>query len=172
MTLQHISTRRIAFVRVTGPFGLGNARAMSDIKQWASGRGLLQDGAVLCGVPRDDPSATPPDECRYDAAIVVSDDLELDGAVGDGNLRGGPYAAFDVPHTTEGVGAAWSSILDEIETRGLVVDDEPIFEMYTSELLARHLCQLWVPLRQEHPHRSRNSMATRSKASLASTITQ
>ncbi|AQA24654.1 gyrI-like small molecule binding domain protein [Rhodococcus sp. MTM3W5.2] len=146
MTLQHIPTRRLAFVRVTGPFGQGNAQAIADIRQWASRRGLLRDDAILCGIPRDDPSVTPPDECRYDAAIVVSDGLELDGAVGDDSLHGGEYAVFDVPHTAEGVGEAWSSIFGEIETRGLAVNNEPIFEMYTSELLARHLCQLWVPL--------------------------
>jgi DNA gyrase inhibitor GyrI len=172
MTLHHIPNHRLAFVRVTGPFGQGNAQAMAEIKQWASRRGLLDAGAILCGIPRDDPSVTPPDECRYDAAIVVADDLELDSAVGVGGLRGGQYAAFDVPHTADGVGAAWSSIFEEIETRGLAVDGEPIFEMYTSELLARHLCQLWVPLRPEHPQRSRNSMAICSNASLASTITQ
>ncbi|MGW6377929.1 AraC family transcriptional regulator [Rhodococcus sp. NPDC055112] len=149
MTLQHIPNRRLAFVRATGPFGQGNAQAMAEIKQWASRRGLLDDGAILCGIPRDDPSVTPPDECRYDAALVVAEDLELDGAVGVDTLRGGQYAAFDVPHTAEGVGAAWSSIFEEIATRGLAVDGEPIFEMYTSELIARHLCQLWVPLRLE-----------------------
>ncbi|SEL99509.1 DNA gyrase inhibitor GyrI [Rhodococcus maanshanensis] len=151
MTLQHVPTRRLAFVRVTGPFGQGNAQAIADIKQWASRRGLLRDGAILCGIPRDDPSATPPEECRYDAAIVVSDDLELDDTVGVGNLRGGRYAVFDVPHTTEGLNAAWSRLFAEIETRGLAMDDAPIFEMYTSELLARHTCQLWVPLRRELP---------------------
>jgi DNA gyrase inhibitor GyrI len=145
---------------------------MADIKEWASRRGLLVDGSILCGIPRDDPSTVPPDQCRYDAAIVVKDDLELDGAVDSGHLRGGRYAVFDVPHTAEGVDAAWSSVFEEIGSRGLAVDDDPIFEMYTSELLARHTCQLWVPLRPEHPHRSRNSRAIRSNASFASTITQ
>lgn len=137
---------RIAYVRVTGPFGQGNARAMTDVKRWASRRGLLVHGAILCGIPRDDPSAVPPEECRYDAAIVVSEDLGLDGDVRSGTLAGGRHAVFEVPHTADGVGAAWSNIFTEIELRGLKPRTEPIFEMYTSDLLERHLCQIWVPI--------------------------
>ncbi|WP_430331031.1 AraC family transcriptional regulator [Rhodococcus sp. ACT016] len=148
MTIENSSTYRIAYVRVTGPFGSRNAQAVSEIKRWASARGLLAEGAILCGIPRDDPSAVPPDECRYDAGIVVGDDVELDGGVQAGTLQGGPHAVFDVPHTAEGVSAAWSGIFGEIESRGLELGAQPIFEMYTPELLQRHLCQIWVPLRE------------------------
>lgn len=147
MTFREFAPHRLAFVRVTGPFGQGSAQAMTDVKRWASRRGLLLDDSVLYGIPMDDPSKTLPDECRYDAAIVVGDSFELDNAVGEGALRGGAYAVFDVPHTEEGVRAAWSEIFSEIAIRGLDVDDAPIIERYTAELLERHACELCVPIR-------------------------
>jgi DNA gyrase inhibitor len=146
MKIKTLPPHRIAYVRITGPYGQSNAKAIADIKSWASERGLLVDESILCGIPRDDPSVVPPDQCRYDAGIVVSHELELDSQVESGNLHGGRHAVSDVPHTAEGIRAAWSRIHADIESRRLKVDVQPIFEMYTPELLERHLCQIWVPL--------------------------
>lgn len=89
MVIENLPSYRIAYVRQVGPYGPANAQAMNTLKQWADKNQLLHESATLLGIPQDDPATTPPEKCRYDACIVITESERLeDEFVEIGELSG------------------------------------------------------------------------------------
>ncbi len=82
---------RVAFVRHTGPYQ-ECAPAWEALVAWAAPKGLLAGSPVCLGVGHDDPAVTEPSRIRYDACIVIADDLTVDGGIGVQVLPGGEHA--------------------------------------------------------------------------------
>ncbi len=115
MTLENIAPCRIAYIRRVGAYGMGNAQAIKQLKSWAQAHGLLGGDSVVLGIARDDPADTKPEDCRYDACIVVADDYRVTGEhISIGTVGGGQYAVFTIAHTVEAVGEAWLNIFSEL----------------------------------------------------------
>lgn len=145
--LESIPVTRIAYVRQTGPYGPGNVQAMEQLKGWAREQGLLQDSAVLFGIPQDNPKTTLPAECRYDACISLPENPPTRGSVPYGELPGGAYAVVTLPHTAEAVQQAWAEILPFLNSSGHKLDPgRPVMERYTEEMVRSHLCELCFPV--------------------------
>ncbi|MBY9080807.1 GyrI-like domain-containing protein [Paenibacillus sp. HN-1] len=143
---------RIAYVRQTGPYGSANAVAMEKVKEWARGQQLLDGSAVLFGIPQDNPQTTPPEQCRYDACIVIPEDYAIADSAGDASIHedhfsGGKYAVCVISHTAEAIGQAWTEIFKSLHTSGLQLDyNKPIIERYKGELLEDGWCEICVPV--------------------------
>nr|WP_172251921.1 GyrI-like domain-containing protein [Saccharibacillus deserti] len=153
-TIEHMPTARMIFARKTGPYGPGNQETMEYLKAWARRRNLLRESATLLGIAQDNPQHTPPEQCRYDACLIIREagaseigDLQ-DTSLRLGEFPGGTYAVFKTAHTPQGVNEVWSSAFPALLEAGIRLDERPTVERYTGSLLPEGLCELCVPIRQ------------------------
>ena len=137
---------RIAYVRQVGPYGPDNKQVMEKLKQWAGEKNLLTESAIIFGIPQDHPEMTLPENCRYDACIAVSNDYLIDDSIFEGELAGGKYAIYKVRHTAEDIQKAWAEIITMIQHVGYQIDNKPIIERYTIDMIKNHYCEICVPV--------------------------
>ena len=142
---------RVAYQRYTGPFGEPLARFWrARVTPWLAEHGLLD--CPRFGVPLDDPSRTPPEQCRYDACVELPSGLSLPDAP-EATLAGGRYAVTHFKGTGADVGAAWAEFMREcLADPSRRIDlTRPPFEHYPRGALvdARtgvFACELCLPL--------------------------
>ncbi|WCN39636.1 AraC family transcriptional regulator [Aneurinibacillus uraniidurans] len=137
---------RIAYVRQIGPYGSANVQTMQKLKKWAAAKNLLSKTSIILGISHDNPETTLPENCRYDAGIVISDDYQIDDFVDEREIFGGKYAIFKVKHTAEDIQKAWSEIFSELINYGYQIDARPIFERYMEEMVCDNYCEICVPI--------------------------
>ncbi|MCL6659009.1 AraC family transcriptional regulator [Paenibacillus amylolyticus] len=148
MYIENLPSYRLAYVRQVGPYGPANAQAMNTLKQWADKNQLLHESATLLGIPQDDPTTTPPEKCRYDACIVITESERLeDDSIEIGELSGGDYLICKVRHTAEAIQQTWNIIIPHLQTSGYRMDNKPVIERYRWALLNQHYCEICVPVR-------------------------
>lgn len=138
---------RIAYVRQVGPYGPGNIQAMDTLKKWARERNLLAESSILLGIPQDNPETTLPENCRYDACIVISNDYQINNSIGENELSGGNYVTFTVKHTAEDIQRAWTEIIPSLQNGGYQIDNKPIFERYIGDMAYNDYCEICVPVK-------------------------
>ncbi len=138
---------RIAYVRQVGPYGSGNIQAMEKLKKWAAEKNLLDESATILGFPQDNPETTPPENCRYDACIVISNDYQIDNSICESELFGGEYLIFKVRHTAEDIQKTWAEIFPAVQNHGYQIDNKPIFERYTGGMIYNDYCEICVPVK-------------------------
>ncbi|PGZ99820.1 DNA gyrase inhibitor [Bacillus pseudomycoides] len=137
---------RIAFVRQVGPYGPANIQAMEKLKKWAEEKNLVKS-AIILGIPQDNPETTLPENCRYDACIVISKDYQIDDLICESELSGGKYVICKVKHTAEDIQKAWAEIFPALRNSGYQIDNKPIIERYTSDMIKNHYCEICVPVK-------------------------
>lgn len=140
-------TYRIAYFRRVGPYGAANYQTMQRLKEWAAAEKLLDDTSIILGISQDNTETTAPENCRYDAALVVPEDFLKNDRVLLGELRGGKYICFTVQHTAEAMKQAWTDIFLELSNHGLEADSRPSFERFTPKLLKEHYCEICIPIK-------------------------
>ncbi|QVR62168.1 GyrI-like domain-containing protein [Bacillus subtilis subsp. subtilis] len=146
ITIEELPELRIAYFRNVGEYGgKQNKELMESFKKWAQLNGVFHNSVIL-GIPQDDPSITPKEECRYDVCVVINKDLNVLQPAQVGKLPGGKYAVFLLDHTKEAVSEFWGNIFSEIEKNSLTMRGEPIIERYTSQMIDNHLCEVLVPI--------------------------
>ncbi|PAE09580.1 DNA gyrase inhibitor [Terribacillus saccharophilus] len=144
--IETIPTYPIAYFRRVGPYGAANYQTMQELKEWAAANKLLDDTSIIFGISQDNVETTDPQECRYDAALVVPADFQND-VVLIGELTGGKYISFTVPHTVEAMQQAWGDIFLEISKLGYELDSRPTFERFTASMLKEHYCEICIPIK-------------------------
>ncbi|WP_282942161.1 GyrI-like domain-containing protein [Paenibacillus sp. RC67] len=147
MKVETLPNYRIAYVRHVGPYGPGNIQAMEKLKKWAKEKHLLNKSAILLGIPQDNPETTLPEKCRYDACIVISNDYQIDSSIYEGELPGGTYVICKIKHTAEAIQHAWVEIFPTLQNSGYQIDNKPIFERYTGDMINNEYCELCVPVK-------------------------
>jgi AraC family transcriptional regulator len=97
---------RVAALRYTGTLGEPLARFWrAMVGPWLADHGLLD--CPRFGVTLDEPGATPPGECRYDACVELPAGLAIPDAV-ETTIPGGRYAVTHFKGTAADIGAAWA----------------------------------------------------------------
>ncbi len=146
--IEEMSKSRIAYMRRVGPYGADNYALMKKFKEWVKANGLFTSSAVILGISQDNPAATPPENCRYDVCIVVSEDFTTsDADVNVAELTGGKYAVFTIEHTAEAIRKAWGEIFVQLSAQGQQPDaSRPILERYIPAMIDKHLCEICVPV--------------------------
>lgn len=146
MQIEKLPAYTFAFMRQAGPYGAGNVQIMDALKSWAKSYHLLDDDAIFLGIPQDNPAATAPENCRYDACLVMAGPVQ-DEDVHPGSITGGQYAVFTIQHTMEAVRTAWATIFPELHGQGCQLDNSrPVIERYAARLVQAHLCEICVPI--------------------------
>lgn len=138
---------RVAYVRQVGPYGPRNREAMEKLKKWAMEKELLTDSAIILGIAQDDPVVTQPENCRYDACIVISEDYPLNDSIGESVIPHGKYVICTIQHTEEEVQKAWAEVIPYLQNSGYQIDNRPIMERYTGEMIKNDLCEICIPVR-------------------------
>ncbi|MUK90629.1 DNA gyrase inhibitor [Ornithinibacillus sp. L9] len=137
---------RIAYVRRVGPYGPANIKVMEKLKKWAKEKNLLES-ATLLTIAHDNPDTTPPDNCRFDAGIVISKDYLFDDSICESELSGGKYLIYEVNHTSVDIQKAYASIFPSLQNNGYLLDNKPIIERYTGDLVTNPYCEICVPVK-------------------------
>jgi AraC family transcriptional regulator len=96
---------------------------------------------------------TDPARCRYDAAIVIPRDFQVDPDVEAADLPGGTYAVTDFAGTPDEAPAAWQRFLEDwLPRSGYQLDDRFPFDKgrggesdFPKTGLVR--CELCIPIR-------------------------
>ncbi|MEM6797689.1 MAG: GyrI-like domain-containing protein, partial [Acidobacteriota bacterium] len=142
--LRDLPPRTVAYVRVLDPYREGVVEdAYGRLVDWAEARGLA-DGQWL-GYMWEDPEIVALEDCRYDAALVVSPD-RLPEVTADG----GEIGRFDFPALRVAEVAISGDL--QLEQRaldwlfgtwlpgsGLEPDDQPCFESWVGRPFAHGL---------------------------------
>ena len=137
---------RIAYVRRVGPYGPANIEVMEKLKKWAKKKNLL-NSATLFAIPQDNPESTLPDNCRFDACIIISKDYQLDESICESELSGGKYLIYEVKHTAEDIQKAYTDIFLSLDSNGYQIDNKPILERYTGDMINNPYCEICVPVK-------------------------
>jgi AraC family transcriptional regulator len=128
--IEHLPEMRVAFARHTGPYEETDA-AYERLMTWAGRRGLLKPPVVIFGVAYDDPTVTAPENLRYDAALVIPEDLKVDGEIGARTIQGGKYAVTTHCGPYETLGETYTRFCGEwLPLSGLEFLPSPALEFY------------------------------------------
>lgn len=146
--IEEMTKNHIAYMRRVGPYGAGNYALMKKFKEWAKANSLFTESAIILGISQDNPATTPPESCRYDVCIVVSENFAAtDANVNKAELPGGRYAVFTINHTEEAVQKAWGEIFSELQAQGQQPDvSRPMLERYIPAMIDKYLCEICVPV--------------------------
>jgi AraC family transcriptional regulator len=141
----------IAYLRYTGPFGapVGNFWG-TRVAPWIQSHALWP--VARYGISHDDPSITPPDQCRYDACVEVDAGFTPSDGFQKTTLPGGRYAALPFTGKPEDIGEAWNALLrDWLPSSGFQFDNRPAFEHYPlgaayDETTGVFECEICIPI--------------------------
>ncbi|WP_010095165.1 AraC family transcriptional regulator [Ornithinibacillus scapharcae] len=145
--VEKIPKYRIAYKRRIGPYGTENGVVMENLKKWAEEKNLFKS-SILFAIPQDNPAITPPENCRFDACIVISDDYQLDESIYEGELLGGTYFIYVIEHTAQAIQKAYTDVFPVIQEQGYQMDhNKPILERYTNDMKDNPYCDICVPIK-------------------------
>ena len=147
--IETLPSVRIAYVRQVGPYGSDNNQGMQRLKEWAKEENLLTESAVLFGISQDNPETTPPEQCRYDACIVIPQDYQMNNIISESELPSGDYAIFKLKHTAEDIQKAWNQIFPAIQSGGYLMDNKPVLERYKGDMILDDYCEICVPVKTD-----------------------
>lgn len=132
--IETLPERRIARVRQTGPYKESAERAWAVLCAWAGPLGLLGPGALFIGIGHDDPSVTPGEQLRYDAAISLERELAPGPGVVMDSLPGGDYAVVTHQGPYERLEETYREIMGRwLPQSGREFREGPCFEVYRND---------------------------------------
>lgn len=147
MTIEQLPNCRLAYIRRTGKYGPENKQTMERLKKWAMAKGLFNDDTVILSIIQDNPETIPPNNCRYDACIIIPNDYEVDNSVNSCLFQGGTYAVFKIIHTAEAIQETYSEMIPIILSNNYEIDTKPIIERYANKMVNHNYCEICVPLK-------------------------
>ena len=60
-------------------------------------------------------------------------------------LSGGKYLIYEVKHTAEDIQKAYAEIFPSIQSYGYQIDNKPILERYTGDMINNPYCEKMIP---------------------------
>ncbi|MGY3689693.1 AraC family transcriptional regulator [Vibrio coralliilyticus] len=131
MEIQKFEATKLAYIRVTGPYGEGYQEPSSRLYQWAGMKGLAENTCIF--IFHDNPEITPNDKCRTDICLMVPEDTEVPGNIELQDFPGGDYAVMrqKITESTQ-YSKAWDDLMSNVINSGMENDDRPCFELYHS----------------------------------------
>lgn len=150
--IKEMPSYTVAYVRHLGGYtqeGIG--AAYETLCKWAGPRGLLTAETLGLGFSMDDPGITPPEKCRYDAAITVPEGTEVDGPVGLKTTLAGTYAVARYDGPAEGIREFYKAIFaDWLPDSGYQPAEAPCLEIFRNEPAkenGRHIFDMCMPVK-------------------------
>lgn len=127
---------RVAAIRHTGPYD-GVGAAWKALFKWGW-RHMLFGKPVTFGLCHDDPDVTPPEQCRYDACLVVKPGVKLRGPVHELRHPGGTFAVARHLGPYEQMEATYSALFARVVSGPVGgtqyrLGDPPSLEVYLND---------------------------------------
>jgi AraC family transcriptional regulator len=98
---------------------------------WAARKRLLGPSIRALGIPHDDPEVIPREALRYDAALVVPEQVQAEGEIGIQVLGPGEYAVATHKGPYQRVGETYARLCGEwLPASGRQELAAPAFEVY------------------------------------------
>lgn len=97
-----LPARRVAYVRRVGAYTLAAPDAWAALNAYKELEPFLADRHACIGIRHDHPRITAESQLRFDACVVVPDDVIPCGEVGVRILKAGRYAAFQQSDLADG----------------------------------------------------------------------
>jgi len=115
--IEDLRACRVAYMRLVAPYGAETIPALWErFIRWMEERGLLTPDCLKLGIAHDSPRVIPPEQCRYDACVVVANDFEADDSVSVADLPGWKVGMTEFVGTASEVRTAgdalWASLTD------------------------------------------------------------
>jgi AraC family transcriptional regulator len=148
--IEQFPATRLATVHHKGPYPeIG--KAFEKLGAIAGPAGLFQHARGMIAIYHDDPDATPAEELRSDAGLVVPDETELPEGLDEGRIPAGRYAKTTHVGPYDGLPEAWGRLMGEwLPSSGHRVGDGPAFEVYVNDMRTtprdKLRTDLYVPL--------------------------
>ncbi len=135
ITVQQLPAARVAYLRHTGPFGLGVSRTWERFAAWAGARGLMNPRRTMWGISLDNPNVTAPAHLRYDCCIEVDTQFQPDGEIGVQTIASGRFACLAFTGTPMAIGDAWMHLYGQwMPSSGYQpAGTAPPYELYTKD---------------------------------------
>ncbi|MDF2153072.1 GyrI-like domain-containing protein [Vibrio sp. CAU 1672] len=131
METLHFEPSKLAYIRVTGPYGEGYKEPSGRLYQWAEMQGLADNTCIF--IYHDNPEITPNDKCRTDICLMVTLDTPVPDGIELQDFPGGQYAVLRQQITDFSQYAkAWDELMSKVIESGIENDDRPCFELYHS----------------------------------------
>jgi DNA gyrase inhibitor GyrI len=158
MPIETLPKMKIAYMRQVGPYGPPLMDLWKRFNKWVDRRRLLNDKTIRLGLSLDNPMTTPPEQLRYDAAIVVDDkfqvDLTLDPDIETKTLEGGEYLMTPIEGTGKEIGQAFEKLFSEaVPKSGRSFDyRRDVLERYVGKTIGGSMagsfrCDLGIPVK-------------------------
>jgi AraC family transcriptional regulator len=142
---------RVAYLRHLGAYGPDvGAFWNKTVMPWIGLLGLLDQPRY--GIGLDNPAATPPEKCRYDACVEVPTDFVAKPPAAVAVLPGGRYAVREFAGSPDTINDAWNEVFREwLPSSGMQMDMRPCIEYYRggspiNPKTGAFDCELWVPV--------------------------
>ena len=111
----------------------GVQAAFDELVRWTKPRGfdLLER---YIGIPWDDSDVTAEDKCRFDACVIVPEDVRLDGGMNSQTIPKGRYAVHRCEVVANDFDLPWTQLMrDWLPGSGFQPADGPRFEKYLTD---------------------------------------
>lgn len=146
--IENVTASKVVYFRNVGPYGEDNFKTMMKLKKWAKDNELLMDSIILARI-HDNPMMTLPENCRYDACIVIDEDFNIKkSSLKSDYIHGGKYAVLEIEHTQAAVQEAWDYIFTAIAGKRINYNQsKPILERYKDEMVKKDKCEICVPIK-------------------------
>ena len=89
--IKKLPEMKIAYVRHIGPYK-ECSKAWGSLITWAAPKGLLEAKTIYLGICHDDPDVTEQSKIRYDASIVMNNEVQESGKIGVKTIKSETYA--------------------------------------------------------------------------------
>ena len=131
--ITHMPELRVATVRHVGPYQ-EIPEAFERLHQIADEAGLASmPGTTMLAIYHDDPSTTPSDKLRSDAAVVVPPQEPIPRGLVEQTIPEGTYARVEHIGPYERLSEAWEQFKQSIPQSGKRVGSGPSFEIYRND---------------------------------------
>jgi AraC family transcriptional regulator len=111
--------------------------AWDKLIDWATNHGIKPEQQTRFAFAFDNPAVTPIDKCRYDASIVIANDMPVNLPFKSSEIPAGKYAVLYYKGSPEETLKAQMSIYsDWLPNSGFEPDDFPLLENYLNDVRA------------------------------------
>jgi len=146
---------RAAGVRRLGAYSEVAGETFGRLFSWASRNAVFNDSSLVIGVYYDCPETTPPDKCRMDACVTLSEGQNppLEDGIAIQTLPGGLCASRLCNVYNNDFKGAWKEFDRWLAEHNTIRDQRPCYEIYYGPKACTHPLKKWVldiviPLKQ------------------------
>ena len=119
--------------------------AWDKLIDWASNHGISPEQQLRFAFAFDNPAITPMDKCRYDASIIIPDDMPVNLPFKESEIPAGKFAVLYYKGSPEETLKAQMSIYsDWLPDSGCEPDDFPLLEHYLNDVRAEGYLEMEI----------------------------